>query len=87
MILTNDKTLEECCPEGVVLSDFLAECEVAVNRTDLQSDEFLTEDEELANGERRKNQRNPRILNTNSVIKVKEKLWRSNRVSVKLDIL
>ena len=87
MILTKNKTLKECCPEVVVFSDFLIECEMAVNQADLQSDEFSTEDEELANEERKNNQRNSRILNTNSVIKVKEKLWRSNKVSIKLNIL
>ena len=74
MILIKNKTLKECCLEEVVFSDFLIECEMAVNQADLQSDEFSTEDEELANEERKNNQRNSRILNTNSVIKVKEKL-------------
>ena len=86
MILIKDKTIEECRPDGVALSEFMAECEMAVNRTDLQSDEYSTEDEELANEERRTDKRNSKIFNNNLVIKVKDKLWRSNRVSVKLDI-
>ena len=48
-------------------------CELAVNVPDLHSDEYSTDDEQLANEERRDNKRPERITRTNSVIKIREK--------------
>ena len=48
-------------------------CELTVNVHDLHSDEYSTDDEQLANEERRDNKRPERITCTNSVIKIHEK--------------
>ena len=49
-------------------------CELAVNVPDLHSDEYSTDDEQLANEERRDNKRPERIMRTNSVIKFVKKM-------------
>lgn len=80
MISTNDKVLGECQPSNVTWADYMKDCEKAINVSDLHSDEWSTEDEALANNERSNNKRPDRIKQTNSVIKIHDKKWRSSRV-------
>lgn len=58
----------------------MKDCEKAVNISEVHSDEWSSDDEELANVERDQNLRRDRLVNTNSVIKIHDKKWRSSRV-------
>ena len=58
----------------------MRDCEKAVNTPELHSDECSSDDEDLARDERNNNKRGERVLNTNSVVKVLDKKWRSTRV-------
>jgi hypothetical protein len=58
----------------------MKDCEKAVNDPKLHSDEWSSDDTNLAQDERNNQKRAERILNTNSVIKVHDKKWRSTRV-------
>lgn len=83
MILTSDKTLTRCHPSDDIPWDgYMESCEAAVNTADVHSDEFSMNDEELAQEERNNNKRPENIRNTNSVIKVCDKPWRSTRVCI-----
>ena len=81
MISTKDKLLMECHPSSITWDEYMEDCEKAINTPDLHSDEWSTEDEVLANDERNNNKKRPsRIIQTNSVIKIHDKKWRSTRV-------
>jgi hypothetical protein len=80
MIATNDKVLRSCHPSTLTWDQFMIDCEQAVNTSELHSDEWSTDDEVLANEERSKSKRPDNIKNTNSVIKIHNKPWRSTRV-------
>lgn len=84
MISANDRTLSACCPTNITQEEFMKNCESAVNTSDLHSDEWSSCDENLANEERGDNKRPERLKNTDSVIKVHDKKWRSARVCNKL---
>lgn len=85
MIYTKDKTLSECHPkDDISLAEFMQDCEKVVNTPGLHSDEWSSDDEDLAKEERDGKKRPERSLNTNSVIKVLNKKWRSTRVCNKL---
>ena len=62
------------------MDEFLTNCEEAVNTSDLHSDEISSDDGALAQDERDNEKRPDHILDTNSVIKVYDKEWRSTRV-------
>ncbi|GET52377.1 hypothetical protein GLOIN_2v1772065 [Rhizophagus irregularis DAOM 181602=DAOM 197198] len=57
MISTRDKLLTECQPRNLKWEEFIKDCIKATNTSDIHSDEWSTEDEELANKERSKNTR------------------------------
>lgn len=81
MISTKDKQLVRCHPSNdITWEEFMKDCEKAVNTPELQSDEISSDDEALAQDERDNRKRTERIYNTNSVIKVWDKKWRSTRV-------
>jgi len=80
MISTRDKLLTECQPRNLKWEEFIKDCIKATNTSDIHSDEWSTEDEELANKERSKNTRSGRLINNNSVIKIYDKKWRSSGV-------
>lgn len=80
MISTNDKLLMECCPSNIDWDVYMRDCEKAVNISELHSDEWSTEDEGLANAEVEQKKRPERLTNTNSVIVIREKKWRSSNV-------
>lgn len=80
MISTNDIVLSECQPSNMTWDEYMQDCEKAINVPELHSDEWSTEDEALANNERENDKRPARIERTNSVIKIYDKKWRSNRV-------
>jgi hypothetical protein len=84
MISTREKLLNECCPTNVTWDDYMKDCESAINCPELHSDEWSTEDEALADDERKNDKRLDRIKQTNSVIKIHDKKWRSTRVSNKV---
>lgn len=75
MISTRDKLLTECQPRDLKWEEFIKDCIKATNTSDIHSDEWSTEDEELANKERSKNTRSGRLINNNSVIKIYNKKW------------
>jgi len=79
MIATSDGVLEQYKPPNISWDRYMKHCELA-NVPDLHSDEYSTDDEQLANEERRDNKRPERITRANSVIKIREKKWRSTRV-------
>jgi len=81
MIATTDEILESCRPKTLTRRQYLQDCERTVNTSELQSDEWSTEDEDLANNERNDNKKPYQLKDSNSVIKVKAKIWRSTRVS------
>jgi hypothetical protein len=81
LISTKDQIVLDCCPPEINYKEFVEECESAVNRADLQSDEYSSDDEQLANQERQLGKRNVKNEKTNSIIRVKDKAWRSTRVS------
>lgn len=81
MISTKDNLLVKCHPtENISWDDYLKDCELAINSPNLHSDEFSTDDEVLAQEERNTKKRPERMFQTNSVIKVRTKPWRSTRV-------
>jgi hypothetical protein len=80
MILAQDKLLSECHPQIISWDDYMKDCEKAVNTSDLHSDEWSSNDEELASEERNKNTRPERLASTNSVIKIYDKKWQSSRI-------
>jgi hypothetical protein len=80
MIYTKDKLLTDCQPRDISFEEFLKDCESAINTSELHSDERSSDDEALAQKERDDKDRPEQILNTNSVIKVYNKQWRSARV-------
>ena len=76
MIYTKDKLLTDCHPSNMSFNEFLEDCEKAVKTPEIHSDEALAREE-------RENKKRPeQILNTNSVIKVFKKKWRSTRVCI-----
>ncbi len=80
MISTKDKLLVKCHPsDDISWDDYLKDCELAVNNPDLHSDEYSTEDENLAQVERNTGKR-PERNKSNSVIKIRAKPWRSTRI-------
>src|SRR5436853_5382259 len=52
MIQTKDKILIKCHPSNVTWDDYVEDCNLAVNTVDINSDEYSTEEEELARKER-----------------------------------
>jgi hypothetical protein len=80
MISTNDKLLMECCPSNINWDVYMRDCEKAVNVSELHSDEWSTEDEGLAISEVEQKKRPERLTDTNSVIIIHEKQWRSSNV-------
>lgn len=81
MIYTKDKLLSECHPKDhISYNQFLNDCEQAINVSELHSDEWSSDDEALANEERETRKRIAKIMNSNSVIKIYKKTWRSSRV-------
>lgn len=80
MISTEDKLLKYCCPDEINWDEFVRNCSEALNTPEVHSDEISSDDEALANEERDSNKRPENIRNTNSVIKVHDKKWRSTRV-------
>ena len=80
MISTQDNLLSECHPHNLSWKEFMKDCEKAVNISEIHSDEWSSDDEELANAERNQNIRRDRLVSTNSVIKIHDKKWRSSRV-------
>jgi len=52
MILTQDNLLSECHPHNLSWKEFMKDCEKAVNISEIHSDEWSSDDEELANAER-----------------------------------
>ena len=80
MISTEDKVLSACRPTDCTKEEYMNNCELAVNIPDLHSDEWSSIDEGLADEERNNGKRPDRLKNTNSVIKIYDKKWRSTRV-------
>lgn len=87
MFKVSDELLEKCRPNYITLDKFMKDCEKAVNVSELHSDEWSTEDEGLANDEVEQNKRPERLANSNSVIIVHEKNWRSSRVCKHMNFL
>lgn len=87
MIKTKDFVLKECQPSNVSWERYINECEKAVNTSDLQSDEYSTDDDTLATEERNNDKRLEGNRNSNSVIKIHQKPWRSSRVCKVMEIL
>jgi hypothetical protein len=81
MISTEDKLLTDCHPLNITWNEYITDCEKAVNTSDLHSDEWSTDDENLAKTEKDQNKRPDRLVNSKSVIKIRDKKWRSTRVS------
>ncbi|GBB91280.1 hypothetical protein RclHR1_18470003 [Rhizophagus clarus] len=80
MISIRDNLLYECHPENLTWESYMKDCEKALNTSDLHSDEWSSDDEELAKEERDKKIRSKRLASTNSIIKVYDKKWRSSRI-------
>ena len=80
IISIRDNLLYECHPENLTWESYMKDCEKALNMSDLHSDEWSSDDEELAKEERDKKIRSKRLASTNSIIKVYDKKWRSSRV-------
>jgi hypothetical protein len=81
MIYTKDVLLTDChASNDISFNEFLEDCERAINTPELHSDEYSSDDEALAQEERSNKKRPEHILNTNSVVKVMKKKWRSTRV-------
>jgi hypothetical protein len=80
MISTKDTLLTACHPSNITWNEYIRDCEKAVNTSDLHSDEWSTDDENLAKEENDQNKRPERLAHTNSVIKIRDKKWRSTRV-------
>ena len=73
MIFTQDDILNGCRPKNMTRDEFIRDCEKALNTAEIHSDEWSTEDEDLANEERDNNIRTERLTRTNSVIKIHDK--------------
>ncbi|CAB5190276.1 unnamed protein product [Rhizophagus irregularis] len=67
-------------PEHTKRQHMISRRDQATNTSDIHSDEWSTEDEELANKKRSKNTRSGRLINNNSVIKIYDKKWRSSEI-------
>ncbi|CAB5392204.1 unnamed protein product [Rhizophagus irregularis] len=64
--------------------EFIKDCKKAVNTSEIHSDEWSSNNEELANAEHSKNARRGQLANTNnnnSVIKIYNKNWQSSRIT------
>ncbi|CAG8476643.1 1855_t:CDS:2 [Racocetra persica] len=81
MVYVNDTILRNCQPPTLHWNEYLRDLEYAVNDAALQSAEESDTDEELADNERENDERPENILDTNSVIKVYNKPWRSTRIT------
>ncbi|CAG8655212.1 15684_t:CDS:2, partial [Dentiscutata heterogama] len=68
-------------PPRLSWNEYLRDLESAVNDSALQSAEESDTDEELANYERENDERPANIYDTNSVLKVINKPWRSARIA------
>ncbi|CAB5302401.1 unnamed protein product [Rhizophagus irregularis] len=51
LILTKDDILSECHPHNLTWEEFIKDCKKAVNTSEIHSDEWSSNDEELANAE------------------------------------
>src|SRR2546421_12650328 len=80
MIQTKDKILIKCHSSNVTWDDYVKDCNLAVNTVNINSDEYSTEEEELARKERSNKKRLKNIYSMNSVIKICDKPWQSTRV-------
>ncbi|CAG8828469.1 2162_t:CDS:2, partial [Gigaspora margarita] len=78
MVRVGDPILNECQPSTLNWEEYLHDLERAVNDPALQSCEESDTDEALANQER--GERPTIIRDNNSVIKVYDKPWRSNKI-------
>ncbi|RIB26287.1 hypothetical protein C2G38_2138376 [Gigaspora rosea] len=78
MVRVGDPILNECQPSSLNWEEYLHDLERAVNDPALQSCEESDTDEALANQER--GERPTIIRDNNSVIKVYDKPWRSNKI-------
>ncbi|CAG8759392.1 16146_t:CDS:2, partial [Gigaspora margarita] len=81
MIYVNDPVLRNCQPPKLSWNEYLRDLECAVNDPALQSAEESDTDEELANDERKNDERPANIYDTNIVLKVLNKPWRSTRTT------
>ncbi|POG73885.1 hypothetical protein GLOIN_2v1772065 [Rhizophagus irregularis DAOM 181602=DAOM 197198] len=81
MISTQDKLLTECQLRNLKWEEFIKDCIKMTNTSDIHSDEWSTEDEELANKERSKNTRSGRLINNNSIQKI---LHRSEEIGISI---
>lgn len=83
MVSTSDNLLNKCHPSEIMTwDDFLKDCETAVNTSELHSDEYSSNDENLAQEEINNKKRPKRLEDTNSVLKIRGKPWRSTRVCI-----
>jgi hypothetical protein len=88
MVSVKDAVLVECHPSSEMSwEEFRSDCETALNTPELHSDEYSSNDEVLAQEERSCGKRPENILNTDSVIKIYNKTWRSSRVSISFRII
>src|SRR2546430_9911526 len=67
MIQTKNKILIKYHPSNVTWDDYVKDCNLAVNTIDINSDEYSTEEEELARKEKSNEKRLENIYSTNSV--------------------
>ncbi|UZO08755.1 uncharacterized protein OCT59_029007 [Rhizophagus irregularis] len=80
MINTKDKVLNDCKPQEITWDEYMKDCEKIVVISELHSDEWSSEDENLANNEKNLEKRPERLDKSNSVIKIHEKKWKSTRI-------
>ncbi|GET54131.1 hypothetical protein GLOIN_2v202159 [Rhizophagus irregularis DAOM 181602=DAOM 197198] len=83
MINTKDKVLNDCKPQEITWDEYMKDCEKIVVISELHSDEWSSEDENLANNEKNLEKRPERLDKSNSVIKIHEKKWKSTRENSK----
>ena len=57
LISTKDDILSKCYPHNLTREEFIKDCKKAVNTSEIHSDEWSSNDEELANAKHSKNAR------------------------------
>ncbi|GET50723.1 hypothetical protein GLOIN_2v202159 [Rhizophagus irregularis DAOM 181602=DAOM 197198] len=83
MTSRRDQVLNDCKPQEITWDEYMKDCEKIVVISELHSDEWSSEDENLANNEKNLEKRPERLDKSNSVIKIHEKKWKSTRENSK----
>jgi len=81
MVKINDQMLVDLQPSSMPWNNWIEDLEEVINNSGYHSDEVSESDTEKVQEEKDENIRPPRKENSDHVLHVYDKQWRSNRVS------